>query len=51
MKFFNQKNINRILFAGIISIIVMACERDVTDLQHRVIRQTLRCLSMDSAMD
>jgi hypothetical protein len=33
MKFFNQKNINRILFAGIISIIVMACERDVTDLQ------------------
>ncbi|MBK6363498.1 MAG: Ig-like domain-containing protein [Saprospiraceae bacterium] len=32
MKVFNIKNINRIFFAGALSIFVMACERDVTDL-------------------
>jgi hypothetical protein len=34
MKFFNQKNINRFFFAGVVSIFVMACERDVTDLAN-----------------
>ncbi|MBK8548632.1 MAG: Ig-like domain-containing protein [Saprospiraceae bacterium] len=32
MKVLNIKNLNRIFFAGALSIFVMACERDVTDL-------------------